>query len=421
MPPLAARLIQKCLQVNPHLRPTAQELLNDEWFVSLGIAKKKTQEFKFKETEMEQVYQSDRSGLDRKEPAPRHVSQGRGVAVAEKIQSTINRSIDKRLGGYGNGVLSSTSMGKFQTDNYSSINKQSTNNLSSTLKEFGPTTPSNYHQGSPMNESKDSPSQPLQLRSHSRGRPEDDKQKYFFNNTNPMVPSYTQSSISATDLGKKPSETYVNTTEASTPKQASYSQLASYSNLPPKQLYPLLQNSQQSPVYEIHQQVMGSPYQPQTPPQVSNPPQPVSLSSTLKSALTPTQSTPPEMPKATDTAPGPRQDQSRIAELEAANEALEHKNSVMAKDLKDLKKVNSQLKAAIESLQNKDSAFEKMKRDRERIEKELEEKKLETNRIKEDYEVLKNEVIEVARFIRTNLKPNWVVSLFHFSLASKMN
>ena len=36
---LASRLIKKILQQNPNNRPSAMEILNDEWFVKIGIAK----------------------------------------------------------------------------------------------------------------------------------------------------------------------------------------------------------------------------------------------------------------------------------------------------------------------------------------------------------------------------------------------
>lgn len=423
MPPLAVKLIQKCLQVNPHLRPSSQELLNDEWFVSLGIVKKKPQELRFKEADQE-GYVSERGINERRDLGPRNVSQGRGVA--EKINSTIDRSRDKRIGGYGTGVLSSTSMGKFQTDSYTSINKQSSNNLSSTMKDFLPSTPGQYP-GSPIHEVKESPQQPLQLRSNSRGRPEDEKQKFLFTNVTP-VPSYTQSVISASDLPKKQNDGFSSPTDTSTQKQHSYSQLGPYSNLPPKQLYPLLQNSQQTPVYE--QPVITSSHQLIQPQPIS---QPLSLSSTLKSPIVPQHIPYPDIQKQEldteqPTSPGPRsnplQDQltamkARVSELETNNTSLENKNSVMAKDLKELKKINSQLKAAIESLQSKDSAFEKMKRDREKLEKEVEEKMLECNKIKEEYEGLKNEFIEIARFIRSNVKPNWVVMFLNLAKFSE--
>ena len=135
MPPLAVKLIQRCLQVNPHLRPSAQELLTDEWFLSLGLAKRKPQEFKFKESPENEGFVSERMADEKRDYIPRNVSQGRGVA--EKINTTIDRSRDKQLGGYGNSMLASTSMGKFQTDSYTSVTQKSTSNLSNTA----PTSP----------------------------------------------------------------------------------------------------------------------------------------------------------------------------------------------------------------------------------------------------------------------------------------
>ena len=432
MPTLAAKLIQKCLQPNPHLRPTAQELLNDEWFLSLGLVKRKPQDLKFKENMEGEGYVSERGIDERRDQPQRQFSQGRGVA--EKIQSTMERSREKKLGGYSTSILASTSMGKFQTDTYSTSSKQSATNLANPMKEFKHSSTMNLT-GSPTYDHKDMPSQTLQLRSQSRGRPEDDPQnhqKTFFNQGN-VIQGYSHSVISSSQIPKKTSDGFSSPSDLSTQKPASHSQLGSYSNLPPKQLYPLLQNSQQSPVYE--QQQTSSPQHAG----VASPSQPLSLASTLKSGLnkpsgiagdTSSQSFTPKnihdldlpdnlSPSPMSPAPGPRfpptQDplvpslKAKITDLENTNSSLENKCSIMAKDLKDLRKQNDKLKAAIESLQSKDAVLEKMKREREKNEKEMEERMLDFNRIKEDYEALKNEVVEIARFIRSNLKPNWVV------------
>lgn len=394
----------------------------------MGIIKRKPEEFRFKDNIEAEGYNTERSVDNRKEtPMQRNVSQGR--AIAEKMHSTIDRSKDKRLGDYSTGVIASTSVSKFQNDNYNSIGKQSSSNISSSIKDFKPSNTMQYP-NNPNFEYKDSPSQTLQLRSHSRGKPDYEipKTKNFFASEITPAPTYTQSYLTPSESLKKQNDGIQSSHDLSTQKPASYSQLSSQLNLPPKLIYPQTQTSQKHLIHDIEQ----------SPQVINSPTQPLSLNSTLRSAqLKSPISLPPEMinplipPKSyqeqessdsvqnTPTSPGPRMPsipdpqveslKVKITELESSNSQLTDKCRVMAADLKDLRKVNSQLKQALEAVQTKDLAFEKMKRDREKLEKSLEEKKVEYSRVKEDVETFKNEFIEVARFIKAHVKPNWVV------------
>lgn len=453
------------------MRPTAQELLNDEWFASQGLVKNKPQEFKFKETAELEGFASSRNNLDKSDNGQRNLSQGR--AIAEKISTAADRSRDKRIGGgVGNsssGLLVSTSMGKFQPEVYHASQKSSSN-LGSTMTGYKHSNTMQYI-GSPSNDHKDSAHQPLQLRSLSKGRSAEEEKKlpknHYFNYTLGS-PTYANKFISNSEISPKTPQEYIATGDASAQKQFSKVATTPYSNLPPKQLYPLLQNSQQSPVYEDspqqgHQQV----------------PTPISLNSTLRSNLGQVSPTPAAssmgftyQPKSQFVEQEPdiviagedyaqisspqigktsvsghvieTQEKSmkinnqtsdlsqghltlisnlktQLTEMESNNQSLEKKVQVLQQSTKELKKENTMLKNALETFRDKELDFEKLKKVMERNEKEMQERLLETKKWKEDYEILKNEILEIARFIRSNIKRDWVVITSYCSQVFKMS
>lgn len=119
MPPLAAKLIQKTLNLNAALRPSAEEILNDEWFITLGISRKKLppqgQEIMFKDPINSQYESSSRKPKENDRPYSRNLSQGlterknsgyyksnphEGPMIADKLNSMSERSMSQRnLGG----------------------------------------------------------------------------------------------------------------------------------------------------------------------------------------------------------------------------------------------------------------------------------------------------------------------------------
>lgn len=454
--------------MSPHLRPTAQDLLQDEWFISLGIGKKPVQEvqIQFKDSSPAQGFNTDRYREDHKEGMSRNVSQGRGVA--QKITTTADRSRDRRLGGGNSGLMSSTSMGKFQSEAYSTTQK-STSNLVLNSPGLKHAQTMNLP-STPIMDKGDYNSQTLNLRSLSKGKPESDQTRAknnYFNYTGGS-PAYTSGGISSSDLSNKVLDGSTTPGENLSQKIYSKSLISSASNAPPKQLYPLLQNSQQTPVYE------DSPS-----PQLHHPlATPTSLSSTLRSQMylpqpspadpTPASftttvspdlihqqglQTPPLRPPSSQDSP-PQYSQSqahlnphpqsstrqhqpsidhqstgqsliinnlkaKIDDIEKSKDAIESKYQVMQQAMKELKKENTKLKAAVETFRGKDTLIAKLKEDCEKMQKELSERKSEVGRTGDGYEALKSEILDLARFIRSQIKPTWVVSYFYPSRASK--
>lgn len=394
---------------------------------------------------------ADRYADEKREAMPRNVSQGRGVA--QKISTTADRSRDKRLDGGNSGILSSTSMGKFQIDTYNVTQKSATN-----LMHHSPVLQHAQTINIPSSsyiEKADSPNPPLQLRSLSKGRTEIEQHKLknnYFNYT-AASPIYSASAISNTDLSKKIPDEYGSPGE-STAHKYTKSQISSQSQLPPKQLYPLLQSSQQSPEYEIAPPAKSTHHPLATP---------TSLSSTLRSqqghqsashTYTHTHqhtqhvdhsqdhSYPHQSPQPSRIDDDRREHtpegqmtlttdnhglqssanmmlaknlKAKVVDLEKSNDMLEKKCQVMQQAVKELKKENTKLKAALEGFRGKDAIIENLTTEKENFEKELEERKGEASRAVEGYEALKNEILDLARFIRSQVRPNWVVNSIYLA------
>ena len=106
---------------------------------------------------------------------------------------------------------------------------------------------------------------------------------------------------------------------------------------------------------------------------------------------------------------------AKVVDLEKSNDMLEKKCQVMQQAVKELKKENTKLKAALEGFRGKDAIIENLTTEKENFEKELEERKGEASRAVEGYEALKNEILDLARFIRSQVRPNWVVNSIYLA------
>lgn len=494
IPNLASKLIQKVLNVNPHLRPTAQEFLQDEWFYSLGLIKKKPlADIKFKE----QVEPETERTLDRRETEKRdlqrNLSQGR--AIADKISSTVSKTSSRHIQSGNGGLMSSTSVGKYFSENSSQQfnaskttgNFNNANNFSQTMK----ITTSAVEQISPTGDKKEYTGHSLQLRSASRGREEDEQNRLKnkaiaeYNSTN----TYASPVMTSSDLSRRNTQDL--TKHLDERKGLTGSQINNYisntptiTNLPPKQLYPLVSTQAQSNITmsdpPIHHHVFAAMsnnqaggYQSGIKAQTELYGQTANMSDLSSPILTPhTSSTPQQfafqpqssptyqdgqsggqtqipgtvsqssnssarLPKPTQpnqttnfqyqqvqpiqslSQPPSNHDQTsiaRIGELERQLSDSEHRNSVLSQAVKDLKKENNRLKTGLEAAAEKCGEMDKFSTEIERLERELEtrrkeldEKKMEVNGIQADCALFKNQFIELARYIRANIKENWMV------------
>ena len=302
MPPLAAKLIQRTLNTNPMLRPSAQDFLNDEWFVSLGITKRKMPtEMRFKEeNEQDERNRGDISGRPR--DLSRNNSQTRNppATIADKISPTGDRfQKDKPPG-----LLSSSSIKKYTNENlYNTLPsdlKGSPNHppsplpnqpYSQTLRSQQLAQSSNNISSPDQNYPKDqAASQPLMLRSNSRNKMEEDereKTKAKTSASSSFLSNQQNLSNSSGDFRKLPESgyrTYDMPQLPRAPSQSNYNAASpgNYASLPQKPLYPLstLPNQPQ-PQYTQHDPSANSPGQISSPlhhPLASPTPIPVSLS-----------------------------------------------------------------------------------------------------------------------------------------------
>ena len=94
----------------------------------------------------------------------------------------------------------------------------------------------------------------------------------------------------------------------------------------------------------------------------------------------------------------------------------EHRNSVLSQAVKDLKKENNRLKTGLEAAAEKCAEVDKYCREIERLQreadtktKEIEERKMEAKGHEADCIHFKNQFIELARYIRSNIKEKWMV------------
>lgn len=342
---------------------------------------------------------------------PRNLSQGR--VVAQKISTIAGRSKDRRLGEVSTNVLSSTSLGKFQSEVYSE-----TQNSNTKIEGSSPSGLKYAHtmnlQSSPLYDNKDSPSQPAHIRSFSKGNQEAELSKSknnYFNYTSGS-PLYTPSGISNSEVSRKFTDEFSTPITSPPHPNNSKSQINSYPTLPSQQLSELFH---QSSLQSASEDKSSSPHtHTQTPAMFQDP-------------LTPPHphtDTDGIVDDGTGGLPGMANDEkeayrAKCESLEVSHGMLDQKCKVMQQAVKELKRENAKLRSALEATRGKDAVMEKMKREREKMEKELGEKIAEVEKIGESYETLKNEILELARFIRSQVRPSWVVNYYNIAKLPK--
>lgn len=108
--------------------------------------------------------------------------------------------------------------------------------------------------------------------------------------------------------------------------------------------------------------------------------------------------------------------ESRLAESERANKEWERKKELIIEDMKSLKTENKKLSTSLDYHNSKAQAFEKMKKERERLELDNQELLLSIEKMQEETTVMKGEVFNLAKLIKSVIKPDFVVRTPNLSL-----
>lgn len=404
VPPLAARFIQRALNLNPSLRPTADELLQDEWFVSLGLAKRKPQQaladaaFRdplatdFDALQSRREKDSDRShsrGLNFGPPAhERKPSSGRldpqspfgFPGTLEKITISSDKPAPHRpapgLAPPTAGFQPLASAQIYHSDNaYGGIprpNIVSAQGFNQTLKYSSHAT----EQTAPSAR-KDASSSGLSLRSGSRERVlQEDTEKLKSGKLQLNMP---QTGLAPPEpLKRDPSRkgsdfaSQLSNLDGTAYSAASYSH---FKDAHKKQLYPLVDPD----LLDDHSL---APYSPALG-FASNPP---SLSSTIKEHAAQSIKSYPDLlagaPPSGPNASSKKQSalyletdaetRMRLEQSEAQVRELESKNQVLSQSVKELLKENSKLKASLEQLAKQTPSLEKSRREKDLLERQNE-------------------------------------------------
>lgn len=420
------------------MRPTSVQLLNDEWFVSVGLASKKVvtpdpSELKFREpVPIEIDSLSSRRDKDRERSHSRGIAQpqherknsankivsSNSYGIADKLNSSSDKLALFRTGGgaqSNNAQLSSSNNNIYQSDtSYGGIprpNIVSNQGFSQTLKYGNPTTQDSHSPPIMKNEN-----QPLSLRSASRERiltkeTDKDKQKQ----AKKMASSSNNINYSSDYLRKEANKEKDYSAQLSTNNidNSNYSSASNpngiYSDFPHKQLFPLVGD------YKL-QQIENDAHEYQSSPLYNMNTLEIPPSSVRSHKDIPVYTPVDEMMKKHGVPvligyndPDSKDYKYKDNYESVRNSELTEKNQELIVTIRELTKENTKLKSTIEFYATKANQHDKMKKEKDKLEKEMDEIRSINSNLNDRHTFLRDVMLDLARGFKSLVTDEWNV------------